>query len=111
MSKYTYAERELIKDIVASLSIKRIPEPQILKEVYRLTNKTLSHSGLYRLRSSIKKDSYKWYTKMREGRYEYIHEFRERMNEIIDLQKWHHNIIANAVANSVEATAMEIRGA
>ena len=30
---------------------------------------------------------------MREGEYEYIHEFKERINEIIDLQKKHHEII------------------
>jgi hypothetical protein len=27
-------------------------------------------------------DSYKWYNKLRQGQYEYIHEFRERINEI-----------------------------
>jgi len=30
---------------------------------------------------------------MREGQYEYIHEFKERINEIIDLQKKLHKII------------------
>jgi hypothetical protein len=29
---------------------------------------------------------------MREGEYEYIHEFRERINEILDLQKRHYEI-------------------
>ena len=30
---------------------------------------------------------------MREGEYEYLHEFKERINEIMDLQKKHHEII------------------
>jgi len=30
---------------------------------------------------------------VREGQYEYIHEFKERINEIIDLQKRHYAII------------------
>ena len=30
---------------------------------------------------------------MREGQYEYIHEFKERINEILWLQKKHHEII------------------
>ena len=30
---------------------------------------------------------------MREGEYEYIHEFKERINEIMSLQKKHHQII------------------
>ena len=33
---------------------------------------------------------------MRDGQYEYIHEFKERINEIVDLQKFHHQIIDSA---------------
>ena len=62
MPKFTSAERILIKSIVASLSIKRIPE--------------LS-----------------WYKTMRDGQYEYVHEFKERINEILFLQKKHHQIV------------------
>ena len=93
MSKYTAAERTLVKSVVASLSIKRVPDPEIIKEIYTQTNKTLSRSGLYRVRQSIKKESYHWYKTMREGQYEYIHEFKERINEILSLQKLHHQII------------------
>jgi hypothetical protein len=93
VSKYTLAERELVKSIVATLSIKRIPDPEIIKQVYLQTNKSLSRSGLYNARQSIKKDSYHWYKTMREGQYGYIREFKERISEIIDLQKMHHKII------------------
>ncbi len=95
MSKYTSAERSLVKSIVAGLSIKRIPDPEILKEIYTQTNKTLSRSGLYYVREQIKKESYHWYKTMREGQYEYIHEFKERISEIMDLQQMHHAIIDN----------------
>jgi hypothetical protein len=91
--KYTAAERTHVKGIVASLSIKRIPDPDIVKEVYNQTHKTLSRSGLYNVRQEIKKESYKWYKTMRQGEYEYIHEFKERISQIIDLQKMHHQII------------------
>ena len=95
MPKYTYAERELIKDIVASLTIKRIPELEILAEVYKQTDKTLSRSGLHRVKASIKKQSYQWYTKLRQDRYAYIHEYRERIQELLSLQQKHHEIIKN----------------
>ena len=36
---------------------------------------------------------FQWYKTMREGEYEYIHEFKERINEIMSLQKKHHEII------------------
>ena len=47
---------------------------------------------MFYIRKDIKKDSYQWYKTMREGEYEYIHEFRERINEILDLQKRHYEI-------------------
>ena len=95
MPKFTKAERILVKSIVASLSIKRIPEDQIVAEIYNQTNKTLTKSGLFYVKEAIKKESYHWYKTMRDGEYEYIHEFRERVSEILFLQRKHHQIIDN----------------
>ncbi len=93
MSKFTIAERAIVKWIVSSLTIKRIPEPEIIKEVYKQTNMTVSRTGLYRIKQAIKKESFKWYSQLREGQYEYIHEFKERINEIYFLQRRHYEII------------------
>jgi uncharacterized protein YpbB len=95
MPKFTNAERILVKSIVASLSIKRIPEDQIIAEIYNQTKKTITKSGVFHDKESIKKESYHWYKTMREGQYEYIHEFRERVSEILFLQRKHHQIIDN----------------
>ena len=97
MPKFTSAERILVKSIIASLSIKRMPEQDIIDEVYRQTKKTLTKSGMFYIRKDIKKESYQWYKTMREGEYEYIHEFRERINEILDLQKRHYEIADSPV--------------
>ena len=48
---------------------------------------------LWNIRQRLKKESYKWYSQLREGEYEYLHEFKERINEIMDLQRMHHEII------------------
>ena len=50
---------------------------------------------------SIKKDSYQWYKTVREGQYEYIHEFKERIDEIISMQKKHHEIIEENVQSDI----------
>ena len=92
MSKYTTAERALVKYIVAPLSIKRIPEAEIINAIFNQTNKTIIKVALHKIRQ-IKRESFKWYKTMREGEYEYIHEFKERINEIMSLQKKHHEII------------------
>ena len=107
MSKFTYDERNLVKSIVASLTIKRIPEPEIIKAIFDQTNKAISKRQISRLRQSIKKESYHWYKTMREGEYEYIHEFKERINEIVDLQRRHHAIIDNNEHNpQVQQTSL-----
>ena len=89
MSKSTRDERNLVKSIVASLTIKRIPEPEpeIIKAIFDQTNKTITKRQVTWIRQSIKRDSFQWYKTMREGEYEYIHEFKERINEILFLQK------------------------
>ena len=77
------------------LSIKRIPEQEIIKAVFDQTNETISERYLYAIKQQIKRESYQWYKTMREGEYEYIHEFRERVSEILFLQRKHHQIIDN----------------
>jgi hypothetical protein len=70
--KFTNQERSIIKSIVASLSIKRMPDSEIIKEIHQQTNKTITRMGLYYFRQQIKKESYHWYKTIREGQYEYI---------------------------------------
>jgi hypothetical protein len=93
VAKFTSGERTLIKSIVATLTIKRIPDSEIMNEIYAQIHKTITRTGLFYVRKAIKKESYHWYKTMREGEYEYIHEFKERINEILFLQKKHHQII------------------
>jgi hypothetical protein len=95
MPKFTSRESTVIESIVATLSIKKIPDPEIIKQVYERTSKTITGKTIYNIRQRIKKDSYHWYKIMREGQYEYIHEFKERIDEILWLQNKHHDIIDN----------------
>jgi len=95
VSKFTIAERRLIQDIVSTLTIKRIPDAEIIKQVYNQTNKTVTRQTLSNLRQSLKKESARWYQELKQGEYQYLHEFKERINEIMDLQKKTHEIIDN----------------
>jgi hypothetical protein len=107
VGKFTAGERELVKTIVGTLSIKRVPEPEIINEIYSQTHKMISRQALYDIKQLIKRDSYHWYKTMREGQYEYIHEFKERIGEIIDLQKMHHAIIDSPTEpTTVKQTSM-----
>jgi hypothetical protein len=96
MSKFTHLEREAIKSTVAILTIKRIPDKEILRAIAEQTNKTMTVRHLTRIKQEIKRESFKWYSQLRQGEYEFIHEFRERVNEIIWLQKKHHEIVESA---------------
>jgi hypothetical protein len=106
VAKFTGPERALAKSIITTLSIKRIPDHEIVKEIYDKTNKTITRMSLYNLRQQIKKESYHWYKTMREGQYEYIHEFKERIDEILWLQKKHHDIIDSTDNPSIQQTSL-----
>jgi hypothetical protein len=97
MAKFTYEERNSIKVLIATLTIKRIPDAEIIREVHKATNKTITRKTIYNVRNRIKKESYSWYKTLREGEFEYIYEFKERINEIIWLQQKHHDIIQNNI--------------
>jgi hypothetical protein len=93
--KFTNGERASVKSLIASLTIKRIPEPDIIKAIFDQTGKTISDRYLYSLKAQIEKESYGWYKAMRESQYTFVHEFKERINEILWLQRKHHEIIDN----------------
>ena len=73
--------------------IKRIADSDIIKVIFDQTGKTITDRYLRTIRQQIKRESYQWYEAMREGEHEYIHELKERINEILSLQKLHHQII------------------
>jgi hypothetical protein len=95
VGKFTFEERSAVKSIVATLSIKRLSDNEIIESIYNSTKKMITRKALYDIRQSIKKDSYQWYRSMREDSYSYLHEFKERINEIQSLQKMHHELIEN----------------
>jgi hypothetical protein len=106
VGKFNHAERSLVKSVVATWSLKRFPDSEILKEIERKTGKSISRRSLYKIRKSIKKDSYQWYQALRENQYDFLHEFKERINEIVDLQRQHHKIIAETKNHSVQQTSL-----
>ena len=106
MPKFTTAERMLLKSIVATLSIKRVQEAEIIKEIFHQTNKTVTTRYLSYIKEQIKKESYHWYKTMREGQYEYVHEFKERIDEILWLQRKHHDIIDKNPNPTIQQTSL-----
>ena len=57
MPKFTASERMRIQNLVCNLSIKRIPDNEIIKEVYEQTKKTISKVTIFHIRKRIKKES------------------------------------------------------
>ena len=99
MAKFTSQERNTIKSLVAALTIKRIPDNEIMKEITKKIGKTITRKTICNVRNRIKKESYNWYKTLRQGEFDYIYEFKERINEIMDLQKRHREIINNNLHN------------
>ncbi|MGB5090896.1 MAG: hypothetical protein WBN72_08125 [Nitrososphaeraceae archaeon] len=72
-----------------------MPDLEIAQVIFDQTGKTITDRSLCTVRQLIKKESYHWYSQLREGQYEYLHEFKERINEIYFLQKKLYEIIDN----------------
>jgi superfamily I DNA/RNA helicase len=93
VGKFRNFQKLEVQSIVADLTIKGIPDRLILQHIFNKTGQSISDRSLRNIRQRIKIESYHWYSQLREGQYEYIHEFKERINEIRDLQRMHHEII------------------
>ena len=66
---------------------------EIIQEIERQTGQTVTRNTIYKTRQQMKKESYDWFNTLRQDRYSYLHEFKERINEIMDLQKKCHELI------------------
>jgi len=107
VSKFTSAQKAQIKSIVATLSIKQFPDSEIIKTIYEQTNKTITNMELWNIRKRIARESYEWYQQLKKGQYEFIHKFRERINEINWMQQKHHRIIEdNAKRPSIQQASL-----
>src|SRR6266540_2610194 len=95
VGKFTAAERETVKSIVAAFSIKRIPDTDIIQEIKIKTGKSVSRMTLFNLKQRIEKESYKWYTELRDSRYAYLATFKDRIDSFFSYQKKLHEIINN----------------
>ena len=82
MPKFPCDDRALVKNIVANLSITKASDNDIINEIQRQTGKSITRKQVYNIKQQIKEDSFDWYRKLQQGKYEYLHEFRERINEI-----------------------------
>jgi len=75
--------------------LKRLTDKETIEEIHKhIPDKDpVTREYLYEVRQSIKRDSFNWYNKLREGKYDYVHEFKERINEVHWLQQQHYKII------------------
>lgn len=107
MDRFTAEERRIVDSIVSTLSIKRIPDSDITDEIRRQTNKDkISRQSLYKIKQRIKKESAKWYSQLRQSEYEYLYEFKERVNEIADLQRRHYQIVDSEAPTTVKQASL-----
>jgi len=107
VAKFTAEERRIVDGIVSTLSINRISDSEIIEEIRRQTNKDkISRQSLYNIKQRIKKESAKWYSQLRQSEYEYLYEFKERVNEIQDLQRRHYQIVDSDVSTTVKQASL-----
>lgn len=85
-----------MKAIVNLYSLKRFTNEEIIKKIFEETKEKVTSVYISQVRQTIKKEAAKWYQSVRENEFEYIYQFKERIEEIIWLQKKHYDIIVDA---------------
>jgi len=55
MPKFTAKQRSDIQNIVANLTIKRIPDPIIIQHIFNVTGQTIRRETLWHIRQRIKR--------------------------------------------------------
>jgi hypothetical protein len=58
MPKFSIDERRQLKNIVANLSITRLADIEIAKEIEKQTGKSITTKQIYNIKELIKNDSY-----------------------------------------------------
>ena len=75
------------------LTIKRIPDNEIIKSIFDQTNKTISKQALSGIRNRIKRDSFHWYKTMKEGEYDISTSSKIELTRSSFYRRKHHEII------------------
>ena len=107
MPKFNKSEREYVKDIINLYSLKRFSTEEIIRGIYEVTKRKVTPVYISQVRKRIREDAAKWYRSIRDGEYEYIYQFKERIDEILYLQRKHYEIVSSCGDNpSVVQTSL-----
>jgi len=104
--KFNKSERQYVKDIVNLYSLKRFSTEEIIREIYEVTKRKVTPVYISQVRKRIREEATKWYQAIRGGEHEYIYQFKQRIDEILWLQKKHYQIIETAKTYSVKQASL-----
>jgi hypothetical protein len=97
--KFNKSEREYVKDIINLYSLKRFSTEEIIRGIYEATKHKVTPVYISQVRKRIREEAAKWYRSIRDGDYEYIYQFKERIDEILYLQRKHYEIVSSCGDN------------
>jgi hypothetical protein len=104
--KFNKSQREYIKDIVNLYSLKRFSTEEIIQGIYEATKRKVTPVYISRIRKRIREEAAKWYQSIRDSEFEYIYQFKERIDEILWLQRKHYEIVVESKDFSTKQTSL-----
>lgn len=87
MPKFTQSQRNELKSMVRTHSILKFRDSDIIASIKRETGMDISQSTLTRIKSSLKRDSVKWYNGVLSKRYEFMALIRENWDSFSELKR------------------------
>jgi hypothetical protein len=104
--KFNKSQREYVKDIVNLYSLKRFSTEEIIQGIYEVTKRKVTPVYISQIRKRIKEEAAKWYQSIRDSEFEYIYQFKERIDEILWLQRKHYEIVVESTDFSTKQTSL-----
>jgi hypothetical protein len=80
---FTKSEREYVKALVHSLSLKRLTDQEIVQWSHDEKQIDLDRSTVSKMRNQIEQNAEKWYIELRQSRYKYIATYKERLDSLL----------------------------
>ena len=103
--KVPKSQKQYVRGIIHNLSLQRWTSQEIADFLHE-KNIMIARRTVSQIRNATEKSAEKWYIELRQSRYKYIANFKERIDSLLSYQKQLHEIITSSKKDEVKIRAI-----
>ena len=104
--KLPKSEKQYVRGIIHNLSLQRWTDQEITDYLNTEHKTMLSRSAISHIRTQIEKSAEKWYINLKQSRYKYIANYKERLDSLLSYQRRLNEIVAATKKDEVKIRAI-----